>query len=76
MAIAEAVAPRFEMGRVVTRSFSVIPNNIGAFTLLSLIPGVSSSVLDWGGDRIEAATQQGTLPDGTTLAVLGIAALI
>ena len=40
MAIAETAAPRFEMGRVVKRTFSVIGNNPVTFSILSLLVAV------------------------------------
>jgi hypothetical protein len=41
MAIADTAAPRFEIGRVIRRIFSVIGSNIVTFAVLSLIPGLS-----------------------------------
>jgi len=40
MAIAETAAPRFEMGRVVKRTISVIGNNPITFGILSLVVGI------------------------------------
>jgi len=44
MAIAETAAPRFEMGRVVRRTFSVIGHNLVTFALLSLIAALPATV--------------------------------
>ena len=38
--ITEDVMPRFEMGRVASRTFQIIANNILTFAMLSVIPGV------------------------------------
>ena len=51
MAVAEASAPRFQMGRVATRTFSVIGANILTFTLLALIPAIPAAVMYWGWSR-------------------------
>jgi uncharacterized membrane protein len=48
MAVMQADVPRFEMGRVVKRTFSVIGHNIGTFALLSLIPGIPLAAMNWG----------------------------
>src|SRR5262245_55181821 len=72
MAVAEAVAvgSRFEMGRVIKRAFGVVPNNVGAFVVLSLVPGVSSAVMDWGGSQFKAAVALGTWPDSSITALM------
>jgi hypothetical protein len=38
--ITEDVMPRFEIGRVVSRTFQIIGNNLLSFAMLSVIPGV------------------------------------
>ncbi len=48
MAVMQAELARFEMGRVVKRTFSVIGHNIGTFALLSLIPGIPLAAMNWG----------------------------
>jgi len=48
MAVMQAELARFDMGRVVKRTFSVIGHNIGTFALLSLIPGVPLAAMNWG----------------------------
>lgn len=47
MSIADSVAPRFEMGRVVRRTFSVIANNLVTFALLSLITAIPAALWNW-----------------------------
>src|SRR6516225_7048953 len=45
MAVAEAAMPRFQMGRVASRTFGVIGKNILTFALLALIPGIPAAVM-------------------------------
>ena len=47
MTIAATAQPRFEMGRVAKRTFSVIGHNLVTFFLLSLIPGIALGVTTW-----------------------------
>src|SRR5262245_52640153 len=72
MAIAYAAAPRFEMGRVVRRTFSVIGDNITTFAMLSLIPAVSVAAMGWAGSQFENGAWEPTLPDVNTLALIGV----
>ena len=46
MAVMQADVPRFEMGRVVKRTFGVIGHNVGTFALLSLIPGIPLAAMN------------------------------
>ena len=55
MAVADAVTPQFQMARVIRRIFSVIPNNIVSFALLSLLPGLSSATIEWAQSQIRIA---------------------
>jgi hypothetical protein len=75
MAIADSVAPRFEMGRVLNRTFSVIGKNIAAFTLMALLPGASLAALS-SGNAFEDSVGLPTLPDLDTLALLALGFLL
>lgn len=46
MTVEETALPRFEMGRVIKRTFDVIWDNFTNFALLSLIPGLASALAD------------------------------
>jgi hypothetical protein len=46
MAVAETVVPRFDMGRVIKRTFSVIAHNPTTFGILSLVVGVPMLVIE------------------------------
>src|SRR5262245_58663110 len=76
MAIAYAAAPRFEMGRVVRRTFSVIGDNITTFAVLSLIPAVSVAAMGCAGKQFEGSGGEPTLPDFNTLALIGVGAVL
>jgi hypothetical protein len=76
MAIAYSAAPRFEMGRVVRRTLSVIADNIPTFALLSLVPSLSLAALGLWGNLFEDSAGQPTLPDLDTLGWFGLGALL
>jgi len=59
MAFAERALPRFDGGRVVTRTFSVIGNNIAKFGLLSLLIGLPSAIEIWRSARIPPVLTRG-----------------
>src|SRR5687768_6013879 len=75
MAIAYSAAPRFEIGRVVKRTFSVILDNIVAFALLSLVPSLLLAAMGLWGNLFEDSAGQPTLPDLNTLAWFALAGL-
>ncbi|HYM17026.1 MAG TPA: hypothetical protein VEU06_00560 [Micropepsaceae bacterium] len=54
MAVADAAVSRFQIGRVASRTFGVIGNNIVPFTLLALLPGVPAAFMYWGWYRFAA----------------------
>ena len=64
------------MGRIVKRTFSVISNNLAAFTLLSLVPSLLVAALSWGGNAFEDSAGQPTLPDLNTLALFALGGLV
>jgi hypothetical protein len=47
MAIAESAAPRFQIGRVVKRTFGVVARNFSVFALLSLLTALPSGAWSW-----------------------------
>ncbi len=60
MAVAEATLERFQMGRVVTRTFSVIGANIVAFSLLAFVvavPLVAATLISSSGALLFAPGQ-------------------
>jgi hypothetical protein len=72
MAIADSALPRFEIGRVIRRTVSVIASNIVTLAVLSLIPGLSLAAI---GDPFDDGSGGLTLPSFNTLlitAVLGL----
>jgi hypothetical protein len=71
MAIAYSAAPRFEMGRVVKRTFSVVGSNLVTFALLALVPALCLAVISSMGVQFEDSEGQPTLPDFDTLAAIG-----
>jgi hypothetical protein len=75
MAIAYSAAPRFEMGRVVKRSFSVVGSNLVTFALLSLVPALCLAVVSSLGSQLEGGGQI-TAANVNTLANIGIAGLV
>ncbi len=75
MAIADTVAPRFEMGRVLKRTFSVISDNLATFALLSLVPGASVAALSAGDNVFEDSAGLPTLPDLNTILLLALGGL-
>jgi hypothetical protein len=76
MAIAYSAAPRFEMGRVVKRTFSVVGSNLVTFALLSLVPALCLAVVSSMGAQFEDSAGQPTLPDSNTLAMIGGVGLV
>jgi len=59
MALAEAAVPSFDMGRVVTRTFSVIGHNVAAFGLLSLVVAIPLIVVNLGMSGFSAGLFRG-----------------
>lgn len=53
MAIADSVAPRFEMGRVTKRTFSVIGSNIVTLSVLSPLAGIPYLAVAWNSAQLE-----------------------
>jgi hypothetical protein len=76
MAIAEAAAPRFEIGRVINRTFNVIRNNLATFAMLSLVPGLASVATDWADNQLEEDLAALTFPASDTLFFLAAAWLV
>lgn len=70
MTIAQVAAPRFEMGRVIKRTLSILRSNISAFTLLSIVPGLSSAAATVAGNQIEADLGTLRFPDANTIIVV------
>ena len=70
MAIAEAALPRFEIGRVIKRTLNVIPNNIGAFALFSLVPALSSAAMEWGMSQFGSPAALIALPGSGMIALI------
>jgi hypothetical protein len=75
MAIAYSAAPRFEMGRVVKRTFSVVGSNVVTFALLSLVPALCLAVVSSLGSQLEEGGEI-TSANVDTLANIGIAGLV
>ena len=75
MAIAET-APRFEMGRVVKRTVSVVARNLGTFLLISAIPGLTWAATEVAGNQFEADIAAGRFPDVNAILVLAVWFLI
>ncbi len=76
MAVAYSAAPRFEMGRVAKRTFSVVSDNLATFALLSLMPSVVLAALSLGGNLFEDSAGQPTLPDLDVLAWFALGGLV
>jgi hypothetical protein len=76
MAVADAVTPQFQMGRVIRRMFSVIPNNIVSFALLSLLPGLSSATIELAQSQIRIAGGYFGAPARGPIALLVGAAIV
>jgi len=64
MAIAEATVPRFEMGRVLKRTFSVVGNNFLAFALFSLVVAIPYGLLSWISLQFPAGLFRGNFQSG------------
>lgn len=75
MAIADSAGPRFEMGRVLRRTFSVISDNALTFALLSLPPAVSMAVLSARGGAFADDEGAFALPDLNILALFVLGGL-
>ena len=76
MAVAYSAAPRFEMGRIAKRTFSVISDNVATFALLSLVPSLLVAAMSLGGNLFEDSAGQPSLPDLNTLALFALGGLV
>ena len=76
MVTAYSAAPRFEMGRVVKRTFGVIGSNIAAFVVLSVVPGLAWAVAGLAGNQFEVDLAASTFPESSTILLFVIAGLI
>jgi hypothetical protein len=52
MAVAEGAAARFEIGRVVSRTFGTIGHNFLSFALLALVPAIPAALMYWSISRV------------------------
>jgi uncharacterized membrane protein YjgN (DUF898 family) len=75
MALADATVARFEIGRVVKRTFDVIRDNFWSFALLSLLPGLASAVADRVGRRLGGDSTP-SFPADDSVVVLVIAVVV
>jgi len=76
MAVAEGTTARFEIGRVVSRTFGAIGRNLLTFGLLSLVPGIPAALWYWGFARLSpAAAGNGSDVDFVAAGIIGVAAL-
>jgi hypothetical protein len=76
MAVTYSAAPRFEMGRVVKRTFSVVGNNLATFALLSLVPALCLAVVNSMAGQFVDSEGEPTLPDFDTLTMIGGVGLV
>jgi len=72
MAVADFVAPRFEIGRVIRRVFSVTGNNVVTFVLLALVPGLAWAAIG----LVAASLKNGGTPPFNSLALIGALGLL
>ena len=76
MAVAEGSRARFDLGRVVSRTFGAIGHNFLTFAMLSLVPGIPAGFMSWGFARLVGNTAgAGGAVDIGAAGVIGIAAL-
>ena len=76
MAIAATAQPRFEMGRVTARTFSVIGHNLLTFAILSLIVAIPLLLMQFGLTRFSSRVLANGRIDFAALGVVVIAGVV
>jgi len=67
MAIADSAAPRFEMGRVAKRTFSVIGSNIVTLSVLSPLAGIPYLAVAWNSEQFDLGLRDGQFDSNALL---------
>src|SRR5215213_825851 len=70
MAVADIALARFEIGRVIRRTFSVTGDNIVTFALLSLLPSLSMAGINVAGASFGDEKTGPVLPSFNTVVII------